>query len=142
LRPDVPRIRQRGAIKYETKGGSRMLLDVPEFTRPYLGDPCVPLWITEGIRKADSGVSRGLAIVALLGVWNWRGTNEYGGKVALPDWELIALNGRQVYLGFDSDATSNPQVAKALRRLGAFLTSRNADVRYIRLGTEEGRTNG
>jgi hypothetical protein len=111
-----------------------MVLDVPPATRPYLGNPAIPLWITEGVRKADSGASRGLTIIALLGVWNWRGTNAHGGKVALPDWECIALNSRRVYLAFDSDATSNPQVAKAVRRLGAFLTSRQADVRYIRLG--------
>jgi hypothetical protein len=115
-----------------------MVLDVPPGTRPHLGNPAIPLWITEGIRKADSGASRGLAIIALLGVWNWRGTNSAGGKVVLPDWECIALNGRPVYLAFDSDAMTNAQVAKALRRLGAFLTSRKADVRYVRLGTGEG----
>jgi hypothetical protein len=135
-RPDTPRVRKSGPVKYETKGGSHMVLDVPPATLPHLGNPSVPLWITEGIRKADSGASRGLAIIALLGVWNWRGTNALSGKVALPDWELIALNGRRVYLAFDSDATSNPHVSKALRRLGAFLTSRKADVRYIHLGTE------
>jgi Domain of unknown function (DUF3854) len=134
-RPDSPRIRKGKPIKYETIAGARMVLDVPPATRPHLGNPAIPLWITEGIRKADSGVSRGLAIIALLGVWNWRGTNGLGGKVALPDWELIALNGRQVYLAFDSDATTNPQVARALRRLGQFLAGRKADVRYIHLGT-------
>jgi hypothetical protein len=133
-RPDTPRLRNTKPIKYETQSGSRMVLDVPPATCPYLSNPAIPLWITEGIRKADSGASRGLAIIALLGVWNWRGTNAHGGKVALPDWECIALNGRRVYLAFDSDATSNPQVAKAVRRLGAFLASRHADVRYIPLG--------
>jgi hypothetical protein len=140
VRPDTPRIQKDKLIKYETKHGTRMVLDVPPGTRPHLGNPATPLWITEGIRKADSGVSRGLAIIALLGVWNWRGTNSFGGKVVLPDWEYIALNGRLVYLAFDSDAMTNAQVAKALRRLGAFLSSRKADVRYVRLGAGEGST--
>ena len=49
-------------------------------------------------------MSKGLCCIALLGVWSWRETNEHGGKTALPDWELIALNGRDVYITFDSDA--------------------------------------
>ena len=32
--------------------------------------------------------------MALLGVWNWRGTTGQGGKVALPDFEVVALNDR------------------------------------------------
>ncbi|HSK83215.1 MAG TPA: hypothetical protein VK902_07380 [Rubrobacter sp.] len=55
---------------------------------------------------------------------NWRGANEKGGKVALPDWEHIALNGRKVYVAFDSDVMLKPQVHKALRRLKAFLEKR------------------
>src|SRR3712207_8064028 len=46
-------------------------------------------------------VSRGLCAVALIGVWNWRGTNQYGGKMALPEWESVALNGRKVYIVFE-----------------------------------------
>jgi hypothetical protein len=141
-RPDTPRLRNTKPIKYETQVGSRMVLDVPPAARPFLSNPAIPLWITEGIRKADSGASRGLAIIALLGVWNWRGTNAHGGKVALPDWECMALNGRRIYLAFDSDATSNPQVAKAVQRLGAFLGSRKAEVRYIPLGTGQERADG
>jgi hypothetical protein len=133
LRPDAPRMRKGTAIKYETRDGTRMLLDVPPGSRPHLGDPAISLWITEGIRKADSGVSQGLAIIALLGVWNWKGTNAHGGKVALADWDSIALNGRAVYLAFDSDAAINHQVATALDRLGHFLRRRHARVRYVRL---------
>jgi hypothetical protein len=137
LRPDVPRKRKGKAIKYETRAGSRMLLDVPPGVRPHLDDPSIPLWITEGIRKADSGVSRGLAIIALLGVWNWKGTNAKGGKTVLSDWDSIALNGRTVYVAFDSDAATNRQVATALNRLGQFLRRRNARVRYVRLDARQ-----
>jgi hypothetical protein len=109
IRPDTPRINERGKpVKYETPGGSRMVLDVPPRARIGLGDPSIPLFVTEGIRKADCAVSRGLCCVALLGVWNWRGSNEQGGKVALADWESLALNGRQVYIAFDSDAMLKP----------------------------------
>jgi hypothetical protein len=124
-RPDQPRIGKDGKpIKYETPRDSRMALDVHPFARDKLGDPSVPLCITEGIKKGDALVSRGLCAVTLLGVWNWRGTNDKGGKVALPEWEDVALNGRKVYVVFDSDVMLKPGVHEAMRRLKAFLESR------------------
>ena len=84
----------------------------------------MPLFITEGIKKGDALVSRGLCAIALIGVWNWRGTNEHGGKTALPEWEYIALNDREVYIVFDSDVMLKQEVYAALVRLKAFLESR------------------
>lgn len=134
IRPDQPRIGQNGkAIKYETPRGTGMVLDVPPRVRSLLGDPKVPLFITEGVRKADSAASAGLACIALLGVWNWRGTNDEGGKTALPEWESIALNGREVYIAFDSDVSTKPSVHEALRRLVGFLKHRGAKVKIIYL---------
>ncbi len=128
-RPDVPRVTRAGrGVKYETPAGTRMLLDVPPRVRPQLGDPKIPLWLTEGARKADAAVTAGLACIAVLGVWNWRGTNPAGGTVALADWESVALNGRRVYVAFDSDAMTKDSVHVALSRLAAFLTARKADV--------------
>src|SRR5262245_23671072 len=80
IRPDGPRVGQKGKpCKYETCSGTRMVLDVHPSILRQLGNPEVPLLVTEGIRKADAAVSSGLCCIALLGVWNWRGTNEYGG---------------------------------------------------------------
>ena len=124
LRPDEPRLLRDRLVKYETRFGDRMVLDAHPFARPGLSDPSVPLFITEGIKKGDALVSKGCCAVALLGVWNWRGTNEQGGRVALSDWEAVALNGRQVYICFDSDIMLKPQVHQALARLKAFLETR------------------
>src|SRR6266511_3450252 len=88
IRPDDPRLNDAGKkVKYETVAGSRMALDVPKRIRHLLGDPKIPLFITEGAPKADAAVGQGLCCIAVLGVYNWRGTNEHGGKTALPDWE-------------------------------------------------------
>jgi Domain of unknown function (DUF3854) len=133
LRPDSPRVLRGRIVKYETKMGQAMQLDVPRRVQPRLGNPAVPLIITEGPIKADAAVSAGLCCIALLGVWSWRGKNEDGGKVALPDWEYLALNGRTVYVCFDSDAMLKPQVHGAMARLGRFLGHRGADVAYIYL---------
>ncbi|MDR4469112.1 MAG: DUF3854 domain-containing protein [Nitrospira sp.] len=133
-RPDHPRCNAKGKpIKYETQFGHRMVLDVSPSVRSQVMNPTEPLFITEGARKTDSAVSRGLCCVALLGVWNWRGSNASGGKTVLADWEQIALNGRLVYLVFDSDVMTKREVQQALRRLKAFLESRGATVTVLYL---------
>ena len=120
-RPDGPRLRDGKPNKYETPTGSQMVLDVHPSARQMLSNPKIDLWITEGVKKGDALLSKGLLAISLLGVWNWRGTNESGGKTALPDWEYVALNGRQVFIVFDSDLMSKPAVHAALKRLMAFV---------------------
>lgn len=134
-RPDTPRIGANGKpIKYETPGKARMCLDLPPRARRFIADPATPLFITEGVRKADSAVSNGIdCCMALLGVWNWRGTNDDGGKVTLPDWDAIALNGRAIYLAFDSDVMTKHGVYQALTRLKGVLAQRGARVWIIYL---------
>src|SRR4029079_15800537 len=101
-----------------------MVVDVPPPAHPWLSDPHRPLFVTEGVRKADAAVSRGLCCLALLGVWDWRGSNAEGGTLALADWEAIALKGRRAYLVFDSDIIAKAPVHGALTRLKAFLEHR------------------
>lgn len=133
-RPDSPRLNTDGKpIKYETPANVRMALDVHPLARASITDPSRLLFITEGIRKADAAVSQGLCCVALLGVWNWRGRNEKGGLTALTDWESIALNGRRVYVVFDSDVMVKGEVHQALERLAAFLRARGAHVAFCYL---------
>jgi len=137
-RPDTPRLRAGKPIKYETMVGKSMVLDVHPNVRADMGDPSISLFITEGIKKADAAITWGLCCIALLGVWNFRGTNEYGGKTALPDWEHIALNNRQVYLCFDSDVMEKKEVSAALVRLKKFLQHRGAKVLIIYLPHGDG----
>jgi putative DNA primase/helicase len=128
IRPDAPRCDRTGKpIKYETPKGHRLFLDVHPRMQPQLGNPAVPLWITEGVRKEDSLTSQGACTIGLFGgVWGFRGTNEHGGKVILPDWQHVALNGRRVYIAYDSDAMYKDGVQRALRALCTFLRSRQA----------------
>lgn len=145
LRPDHPRTDAKGKpIKYETPAGARMAFDVPPHVRHHIGNPKVPLLITEGVRKGDAAVThaggflvaataRALCVVALLGVWNWRGKNAHGASAPLGEWEHIALKGRLVYLAFDSDVMTKPEVQQALDRLAVFLTSKGAVVKLVYL---------
>lgn len=134
LRPNTPRVGANGrTLKYETPRNSVVMIDVPPRCQAQLKDPAVTLWVTEGSKNADALAARGVCAISLSGVWNWRGSNDSGGKLALADWDSIALNGRQVRLIFDSDATTKRQVALALKRLAAFLERRKAKVEVVSL---------
>jgi hypothetical protein len=137
-RPDTPRRNDKGKpVKYETPRGAKMALDVPPAAREKINDPCTPLFITEGAKKADALVSRGLCAIDLIGVWNWRGTNDKGGTTALPEWEYVALNDRKTYICFDSDVMEKKEVHGALIRLKKFLEHRGASVALIYLPSGE-----
>jgi hypothetical protein len=71
-------------------------------------------------------------------VWGWRGTNDQGGKTALAEWEAIALNGRVVYLCFDSDVVPKREVFEALRRLKGFVENRGGQVQVTYLPSGDG----
>lgn len=133
IRPDEPRSHDGKVIKYEMPKGWRQRLDVPKRCRPMLGDPSIPLYVTEGAKKADALAARGICAISLNGVWAWRGTNDSGGKTALPDWDTVALNERLVRIVFDSDVTTKKAVRYALVRLKAFLESRGAVVEIVYL---------
>jgi len=136
-RPDRPRLRNGKSVKYETPTKQRNGLDVPPGVGPALGNPAVPLWVTEGCKKADAAALAGLACVALPGVWSWRGTNGNGGKTAISDWHDVALNGRRVILAFDSDVTRKRPVRSALNELAGYLTSKGAKVGYCHLPDDD-----
>lgn len=127
------------AMKYASARGASGLDVHPRWTRdpdpdgrkedavPAIQDPDVPLWITEGVKKADSLTSRGVCTVALDGVFNWR--NQYA---TLGDWEDVRLRGRTVTVCFDADTVSKPMVMQAMIRLGRWLRSKSvAKVYYL-----------
>jgi P4 family phage/plasmid primase-like protien len=127
-KPRIPVPNRDGKkMKYASPKGQASRLDVHPRNRDKIADPTVELWITEGIKKADSLTSRGLCVVALTGVFNWR--SQYG---SLGDWEDIPLKGREVTICFDADARTNPNVLRAMIRLGNWLKSKGVkQVRYL-----------
>jgi len=139
-RPDVPRTRDGKPVKYETPWRQRNGLDIPPGIEEIVGDPGVPLWVTEGSKKADCGAQYQLCVVSLSGVWNWRGTNDLGGKTAIADWNDVALQGRRVILAFGGDVARNPKVAKALCALADYLEFRAASVEYLHLPDTDEKT--
>src|SRR5215510_2413106 len=121
-RPDLPELdKHNKPRKYLLPKGSTMRLDCPPRCQPHMGNPAIPLWITEGQKKSDALASHGACAIALLGVTCWRGSNDDGGKVALADWNDVALNGRNIRIVFDSDVMTKQEVQRALQGLAMFL---------------------
>jgi putative DNA primase/helicase len=119
-------------MKYTSAKGAAARLDVhPRWTKdrgqidptllPAINDVSMRLWITEGVKKADSLTSRDEVTIALAGVFNWR--NAHG---ALGDWEDVTIKGREIVICFDADAIVKPQVAQAMGRLGKWLLHKGA----------------
>jgi hypothetical protein len=92
----------------------------------YAKDPSEPLIITEGEKKALRACKAGLPTVAVAGVWSWRSKKK--GVAAIPDFDDIEWTGRKVYLAFDSDLMTNPNVIAALNALAHELTMRGAKI--------------
>jgi P4 family phage/plasmid primase-like protien len=127
MKPDRPRKGKKGkTVKYETPSASKIRLDVHPSHNGRLRDSETPLWVVEGVKKGDSLASRGAVAVALQGVWCWLREG-----VPLEEWAQVALRGREVFIAFDSDVSTNPKVALALERLAAFLKSRGASVKVV-----------
>ena len=132
-----PRVNKDGrAIKYETPWHQYMGIDIPLDAAANIDDPTVPLFITEGSKKADCAALHGLCCVALLGVWGFRARNPKGGIGALGAWNDVVLNGRRVIISYDGDLARKPSVAKAVCYLAEFLKSRKAVVEFLHLPDE------
>lgn len=90
------------------------------FYRFLLGHPEIPIYVTEGVKKAACLLTHGYVGIALPGVWNAQTDGGSGLKPVISE----LCTGRQVYLVFDSDFHTKPQVWSALQNL-AYLISNN-----------------
>lgn len=129
IKPATPRPGKSGKpVKYESPRGAGVVLDVNPEMQGKLSDATQPLWITEGVKKGDAIASRGEAAVSLTGVWGWK-----MGSLPHEDWGTIALDGREVYLAFDSDALDKASVWDALDALVTWLERRKAKPNVVML---------
>lgn len=142
-RPDQPLPDAHGQLrKYLLPKGASVRLDCPPRCQPRLTDPSIPLWLTEGQKKADALASHDAVALCLLGVWNFKGKNPFGGTTFLADFDYVAWNAREVRLVFDSDVTSKRGVRQALDRLSEHLRRKGASVRAVYLPHTNGQKCG
>jgi hypothetical protein len=67
-----------------------------------IANPKVAVILTEGVKKAASLLSQGFAAIGLPGIWGGYRKND-GQPSLLPQLEVFARDGRQVYFAFDQD---------------------------------------
>ena len=101
----------------------------------------IPLWITEGEKKALKLFQHGKFAIAISGIWNFKAgkNSEYEDSKKL--WtELLKFNlkSRLVYLAFDSDFKTNENIRMALLELAFKLYSIDAMVKIALWPEEKG----
>ena len=89
------------------------------------------IFITEGELKAAYATSKGFPTMGLGGVWCFMSKKH--NLELLPIFEAMNLSGRKVYVVFDADAVTNPNVVAAENTLCRMLLKRGALPYIIRI---------
>lgn len=134
IKPNTPFLDRYGRpSKYLSPKGAGNRIYIPQqITLEQLQDYKVPLYVTEGEKKALKACQDGLCCIAIPGVWSWK-QRTGNGSVPIPDLDLVAWKNKSVYLVFDSDLRAKKEVATALYELSRELERRRAHVRKIDL---------
>ena len=130
IRPDNPRTSRGKSVKYESPHGQPNRAYFPPGVAEVLPDPKRELLITESEFKALAATQEGFPCVGLVGIWGWKRAKH---ESLLPSLARIALKDRPVYIVFDSDVSTKPEVQDAESRLAAHLTQHGAKVKVARL---------
>jgi hypothetical protein len=121
LRPDKP-----GRLpKYLQPKGHPNRLDVHPRQHERIKQPGGMRYVTEGEKKVDAGVSRGLLMIGQSGVFN--GQRDKGAAL-IDDWHYLPLAGEEYAICYDSDIETNEQVQLAADRLARLLEAEGANV--------------
>lgn len=91
----------------------------------------VPVWFTEGEKKAACACKHGVACIGLGGVWSWKSAKAR--NPLIPDLAQFNWEGRRVILCFDTDPHVKPEVEGALSALASMLSLKGADVERLQL---------
>jgi hypothetical protein len=113
-----------------------------------MDNPTVPLWITEGAKKAGALLTAGYGAIAVPGIHNGYRTpkdeqgNRIGKSYLLPPLEKLAASGREIYIVFDQDTKPNTieSVNIAIRQMGYLLTKYGCTVKYLNTHTQRHST--
>lgn len=129
--------------RYLQPAGTTNHLYLPCCLPQHLGDTRFDMLITEGEKKAlalRAVVGTRYLIAGVGGVWNWRTSDKVTRERAdkpgretvrensrpIADFDLITFKGRRVFVLFDSDGTSKPEVQRAEESLVRELRKRGA----------------
>lgn len=115
IRADNPKPDVNGVLRrYRSPFGSQFgVLDCPPRMWALVQDPTRPLYVTEGVKKADALASIGAPCIALLGVNGWSAPRPkrpdgkpLGERKLSEQWADVPLKAREVVIVFDSDVSA------------------------------------
>lgn len=145
--PALPKQHARYRL-FPAKGSFSTQVEAPKFLQPpgtmnrfyfppilpttLYTDAAQPLYITEGEVKALAAALKGINCIAVGGVDSWK-TKTRDAVIPMPDFDAINWVGRTVYIVYDSDASTNVNVARARWKLCLELRRRDALPRIIDL---------
>ena len=126
--------------KYLSRKDSGNKLYIAKNVKPVLQDVSVPLYITEGEKKALKACQEGLYCIAITGLWNWKVKDK---DELIPDFDKIALSGRTIYLVPDNDwlepnrkgGTKN--LEQAVYDFAYLLIDKGCKVHWVKIPQEE-----
>lgn len=112
-----------------------------------INHPNIPLFITEGAKKAGALLTAGYVAIALPGINNGYRTphDEFGNRIGksrlIPQLEKLAISGRKIYIVFDQESKPNTikAVNTAIRNLGYLFTQAGCQVNVITWLVEWGK---
>jgi hypothetical protein len=111
--------------KYMQPKGHPNRLDIHPRQHERIKQPGGMRYVTEGEKKVDAGVSRGVLMVGQLGVFN--GQRDKGAAL-IDDWYELPLDGEEYSICYDSDIETNENVQLAADRLARLLEAEGAKV--------------
>lgn len=96
-------------------------------------DPAITICITEGEKKAYASQSLlGIPTIGLGGVTSFA-MRKLDAQPLLPEFEVINMRGRKIYIAYDSDIIENVNVERAELVLAEALSDLGASVYFVRL---------
>jgi uncharacterized protein DUF3854 len=122
-----------GTRKYIVRYRSAPRLFFPLSTLCRVLESAEPVFLIEGEKKSLAVAQLGLPAVGLESAWGW---HRKGASALLDDFGVIPLMGRVIELVPDSDITTNPRIATAMRRLADALRAAGARPRLVRIPRE------
>ena len=126
IRPDKP---EDPKNKYYKPRGTKNHFYVPKtLSTEDLQNYHIPIFITEGEKKALCGASHGYAVVSIGGVHSWKTKDENDKSIPLPEFSKINFQNRKTYIVFDSDWLENLNIFQSVMELSRFLKTLGAEV--------------
>ncbi len=124
-------------VKYLQRRGSDVQLYITCAAQAVMGDPSVPLAVTEGEKKALALTQAGRPCIGLGGLWSWMREGK-----PISGLDAIAWAGRTVTLYPDSDVWKRPDLMQAVYALMRELAARGAAVTVAIIPGDDGGKQG